>query len=147
MGRGSRIVCKESEDTRHRVKPDKCKSSCRQDEICDESHRCRAPVQCNSNADCDIDKGEICKSNQVTGLKLCVSPVALIKVDRCGVSKDCAVKNPAKPVCKETKGGLICIESEQCFSNCSATEVCSLKQTCEAPPPCSSDSQCKPSAV
>ena len=143
--RGSRTVCKESEGSRHCVKPDKCKSSCRQDEICDESHRCRAPVQCNSNADCDIDKGELCKINQVTGMKLCVPPIALIKVDRCGVSKDCAVKNPSKPVCKESKRGLICVEIEQCFSNCSATQVCTFKQTCEAPPPCSSDSECKPS--
>merc|ERR1719500_248285 len=73
--RGSRTVCKESEGTRHCVKPDKCKSSCRQDEICDESHRCKAPIQCKSNTDCDIDKGEVCKSKQLTGLKMCILPV------------------------------------------------------------------------
>ena len=39
----------------------------------------------------------------------------MIKVDKCGVSNDCAMKNPTRPVCKETKEGLICVERERCF--------------------------------
>ena len=46
----------------------------------DENEQCRAPINCNSNVDCDVDEGEICKDDPTTGLKICVSPVDLIKV-------------------------------------------------------------------
>ena len=62
------------------MKPEKCKSTCEKDEICDENEQCRAPIKCNSNVDCDVDEGEICKDDPTTGLKICVSPVDLIKV-------------------------------------------------------------------
>ena len=81
-GRGERTVCKEEQKkgTRKCVKPEKCKSTCEKDEICDENEQCRAPIKCNSNVDCDVDEGEICKDDPTTGLKICVSPVDLIKV-------------------------------------------------------------------
>ena len=62
------------------MRPEKCKSTCEKDEICDENEQCRAPIKCNFNTDCDVDKGEICKADPATGLKICVSPVDLIKV-------------------------------------------------------------------
>ena len=152
------------------VESERCLADCAANELCDSSHRCTPPKECQTTKDCG---GQTCKVYVEGGSKTCQPPSECIinsqcsqdefcsasntcqsevyivskapshnKTNLCGTNEDCEMVDTQKPVCMEKGGFRICVEQEQCFSHCSANEICDSNHRCRPPKKCNIAKDC-----